>query len=182
MSLTTLYTVGHGSRTIEELLDLLDETGISVVVDIRAHPHSKRYPNFSEESFRLAIEQAGKTYHWAGRQLGGYRQPTMESQHIALQDEALRGFADYMSTDAFQVAATQLINMADQERTVILCAEILPTHCHRSLIADYLTLKGVNIIHLISDVEIKEHYLSEFVRRESYELIYDRNAAPKSAL
>ncbi len=179
MFLTTLYTVGHGSRTLEELLDLLDETGISILVDIRAYPQSKCHPHFSQEFFRLAIEQVGKTYYWAGPQFGGNRRAAIDSQHVALQDEMLRGFADYMESDTFKVAATQLINMARQERVAIMCAEFLPNGCHRSLVSDYLVLKGVNVIHLISDVDVKEHCLSGFARRESSELVYDRKAEPK---
>jgi len=171
--------VGYGNRTLEELLELLSETGITVVVDIRANPQSKLTPDFSQEYFRLAIEQTGLSYHWAGLQLGGNRRARFDSQHITLQDETLRGFADYMETDTFQISATQLINIAQQDRTAMMSAEILPAGCHRSLISDYLVLKGINIIHLLSEDNLQEHLLSEFARRESYELVYDRKVLAK---
>ena len=174
MTAITLYTIGHSNRSLEEFLDLLDETGVNSLVDVRTYPHSKRFPHFNEDSLRQAIEQAGKVYHWVGRQLGGNRQVTVGSPHVALKDEGLQAYADYMGTDNFQVAAMQLINMASHERVAVMCAERSPENCHRSLIADYLVLQGVRVMHLISEVEVKEHYLSGFARRESSELIYDR--------
>ena len=175
MSAITLYTIGHSNRSLEEFLDLLDETGINSLIDARAYPYSKRYPHFNEDSLRQAMEQSGKIYHWVGRQLGGNRQVAEGSPHIALKDEGLQAYADYMGTDDFQVAVMQLINMASHERIAVMCAERSPENCHRSLIADYLVLQGVCVMHLISEVEAKEHYLSGFARRESSELIYDRS-------
>jgi len=175
MSVITLFTIGHSNRSLEEFLDLLDETGVNSLVDARAHPHSKRYPHFGEDSLRQSMEQAGKIYHWAGRQLGENRQLVTDSPHIALKDAGLRAYADYMGSENFQVAAVQLINMASHERIAVMSTERSPENCHRSLIADYLVLQGVSVMHLITEVEAKEHYLSGFARRESSELIYDRS-------
>ena len=93
----------------------------------------------------------------------------------ALEAE-LRGYADYMETDSFRRAASQLITMASEAPTTILCAERLPEHCHRRLIADYLVLQGLRVIHLIDPGEVREHVLSAEARRESAQLVYDRNA------
>ena len=89
----------------------------------------------------------------------------------------MRGYADYMDTEDFQQAAAQLINLAARAPTALLCAERLAEHCHRSLLADYLVLKGVQVIHLVSNEESHEHNLSSTARLESIRLIYDRNTS-----
>ena len=87
----------------------------------------------------------------------------------------MRGYADYMESDPFRRAAAQLVNMAAKAPTAILCAERLPEQCHRRLIADYLSLQGVRVIHLIDLDDRREHVLSPEARRESAQLVYDRN-------
>ncbi|MDH5511955.1 MAG: DUF488 domain-containing protein [Gammaproteobacteria bacterium] len=169
----TLYTIGHGNRKIEELFALLKEAGVDTLVDVRAQPRSRHNPQFNDDSLRLGCEHAGITYHWAGRQLGGMRAPRPDSPHTAL-DEDRRGFADHMDTDAFQKGASQLRNLAARGVCAVLCAEHDPKHCHRSLIADYLTLQGERVVHLIAPGERHEHALSSEVRRESAALVYDR--------
>ena len=170
-----IYTVGHSSRAAAELVRLLERHAITAVVDVRAHPYSSRYPQFSSDSLRHTLDLAGIAYHWAGRQLGGRRACRTDSPHSALEAE-LRGYADYMQTDSFGRAAIQLINMATRAPTAILCAERLPEHCHRRLIADFLALRGLAVIHLIDLDETREHVLSAEARRESAQLVYDRNA------
>jgi uncharacterized protein (DUF488 family) len=170
-----IYTVGHSSRAVPELVELLEKHATKAVVDVRAQPHSSRYPQFSTDSLRHTLDLARIVYHWAGRQLGGQRASRAGSQHSALEAE-LRGYADYMETDSFRRAASQLINMASKTPTTILCAERLPEHCHRRLIADYLVLQGLRVIHLIDPGEAREHVLSAEARRESAQLVYDRNA------
>lgn len=170
----TLYTVGHSNRSLDELLNLLLSVDIGVLVDIRARPQSRRFPHFSGDMLRAAVERVGLIYHWAGRQLGGLRESRADSMHAALAD-GLRGFADYMDTAEFQTAAAQLARLAARAPTAILCAERLPEECHRSLIADYLTLQGMRVIHLIEEDELREHRLRPEARRESAQLIYDRH-------
>ncbi len=169
-----LYTVGHSSRGAAELVQLLANQAVTALVDVRAQPHSSRFPHFSTDSLRRTLDTAGIAYHWAGRQLGGRRAPRPGSQHSALA-AGLRGYADYMETDNFSRAAAQLANMAARGPTAILCAERLPEQCHRRLIADYLTLQGIQVIHLIDQGETREHVLSAEARRESAQLVYDRN-------
>jgi uncharacterized protein (DUF488 family) len=169
----TLYTVGHGERSIEELVGLLAEAGVATLVDVRAEPRSRCFPQFNGDGLRAALERAGITYHWAGRALGGRRTARPDSLHRAL-DEARRGFADYMETETFQRAAAQLRNLAARGASAILCAERDPERCHRALIADHLALQGLRVVHLIARGERREHGLSPQARRESAALVYDR--------
>ena len=157
--MTALYTVGHSNRELQCLLDLLGQAGVRVLVDVRAHPRSGRFPQFNEDSLRQALDSPGIVYHWAGHQLGG-----------------MRGYADYMETEAFRHAATELMAMAEQAPVAIMCAERNPDDCHRSLISDYLSLQGVEVTHLIDLEQSFGHLLRPEARRESAELVYDRHA------
>jgi len=173
VTLLTLYTVGHGTRQLDELIALLTQAGVVTLVDVRAQPRSQHNPQFNDDSLRAACERAGIVYHWAGRQLGGLRTPRPDSPHVALE-EGRRGFADHMDTEAFRKGASQLRQLAGRGACAILCAERDPARCHRALIADYLTLQGLRVVHLIAPGESREHLLSPEVRRESAALVYDR--------
>ena len=173
----TLFTVGHSNRSLRELLDLLTEAGVTTLVDVRAHPHSTRHPQFGSDVLRAGAEEAGMVYHWAGRQLGGRRPTAPNSPHVALDEDGLRGYADYMDSEPFHKAAAQLVQLAGRSATAVLCAERLPEHCHRALLADYLTLQGVQVVHLVGPAESREHQLSPTLRRDSAAPIYDRNVS-----
>ncbi len=177
MNTVTLYSVGHSNRTIAELIGLLRSAGIATLVDVRAQPASARHPQFAMDALRAALEREGMVYHWAGRQLGGFRQPKPDSPHIALESDGFRGFADFMETEAFQRGVSQLVNLGMKAPTAFMCAEKLPEQCHRSLIADYLTLQGITVMHLIDATETREHRLNPLARTESGRLVYDRQAS-----
>lgn len=177
----TLYTIGHSSRSMDEFLELLKINDIEILVDVRARPMSSRFPHFNQAVLRESLDKVDITYHWAGKQLGGMRKAQDNSPHIALNDEQLRAFADYMQTPDFERAATQLINLTRHATSAILCAEKTPDYCHRSLIADYLVLQGITVLHII-DAEVKEHYLRPEARKESAELIYDHGVTASLAL
>lgn len=170
----TVYTIGHSTRSIEQLLNLLHAAGVRLLVDIRSQPASTRYPQFESESLRRELEDAGLQYHWAGRSLGGLRTPRSDSPHIALRNDALRGFADHMSSDSFKKGAAQLINLAGRAATAVLCAERLPENCHRQLLSDYLLLQGLSVVHLLEPGLRREHQLTVQARRDSSRLVYDR--------
>ena len=170
----TLYTIGHGLRESEAFIDLLLAEEISTVVDVRSNPVSQQVSHFNESLLRTDLDTAGIIYHWAGKQLGGLRQGWNDSPNYALQDRYLRAYADYMMTPPFAQAAMQLISLARRGRTVIMATEPRPELCHRSLIADYLVLQGVTVLHIIDAGEIEEHYLRSEARKESAALIYDR--------
>jgi len=177
-----IFTIGHSDRSLAELLALLKDAGITCVVDVRAQPASTRHPHFNMESLRAALTETGIVYHWAGRHLGGLRTGQADSPHTALPVGGLRAFADHMESEAFARAIAQLLGLARKAPTAILCAEHLPENCHRSLIADYLTLQGVSVMHLIDADEQREHQLDPRARRESASLVYDRGTTGNLAL
>lgn len=182
MTTPRLDTIGHSNRSLDDLIALLQSAGIRILVDVRAQPHSARHPQFGQEPLRDALAGAGIEYHWAGRQLGGHRPTRADSPHTALSEDGLRGYADYMDTDAFKKAAVQLMGLAGRAPCAILCAEREPMHCHRSLIADYLTLQGIEVRHLLGPGDTRVHQLRPEVRRESLQLVYDRHTTAELPL
>ena len=172
----TLYTAGHSNRTQGAFLDLLGLVGVETLVDVRRVPRSTRNSQFDEVNLRQALAEVGMVYHWAGRQLGGFREVAQDSPHVALED-GFRGYADYMASEAFERAMVQLGTLGKRGVTAIMCAEKDPSRCHRSLIADYLTLHGARVLHLTELGNAREHVLNRHLRRESGRLVYDRGVS-----
>ncbi len=170
----SVYTVGVAGRASEALFALLAQAGIRSLVDVRHANELHSDAAFSQDRLREDCARAGIDYHWAGRQLGGSRQLTADSKHLALHDPQLRGYADYMQTATFTKSAAQLLHLAALAPTALLGRVRDPQHSELSLIADYLSLQGATVIHLIDTLPGQPHLLRPEVRRESAELIYDR--------
>lgn len=170
----TLYTVGHGDRSLRDLVALLRAAGIQAVVDVRSFPGSRRHPHFSQDNLREALEGGGMAYHWAGRQLGGKRTGSAISAHTALRSDDLRAYADHMETDAFRKGIDQLMRLAGTHVLALLCAEKMPQDCHRAFIADYLGMLGARVRHLIDTGRILDHTPNPLARWKAPYLIYDR--------
>ena len=176
MSEHTLYTVGHSNRTLDELLGTLVAAGIEVLVDVRARPASRRNPQFNEPALREALARTGIGYRWAGRALGGMRAGRPESPHAALAGSGLQSYADHTASEAFEHAASELERRAATTAVTVMCAERDPLSCHRSLIADWLLLRGARVVHLLDAYERREHALRPEARRVGEQLVYDRGA------
>lgn len=172
--LTTVFSVGHGSRIQEEFAALLGAADIALLVDVRAYPASRRFPHFSRASLEVFLAHKSIAYDWQGKDLGGYRKPKPASAHAALKNAGFRGFADHMESLEFKTAVDRLIKQAKQTKLAIMCAERLPWECHRYLISDYLVMLGVRVIHLIAPGNSREHELSPLARVSESRLIYDK--------
>ena len=167
----TIYTIGHSTRTIEEFIALLQEHNIEVLVDVRTVPRSRHNPQFGADALRTSLGEAGITYtHMA--ELGGLRHARKDSTNKGWRNESFRGYADYMETAAFRAALNELQELARQHTTTIMCAEAVPWRCHRSLIADALTVQGWQVLDIISEKAASEHKLTPFLKVEDGRLIY----------
>ena len=171
---TTIYTVGHGNRSAEEFLEILSSSGIGCLVDVRAYPSSRRHPQFSQTRLAPILNQAGIHYDWRGKELGGFRQVPTCSIHTSLTSDSLRAYAEYMSSPVFQDGIGELLLSCRRTTIVMLCAERLPEHCHRALLADYLTAKGISVRHILEKDVTVLHHLSRLARWEQGQLIYDQ--------
>lgn len=156
---TTIYTIGHGNRTLRELITLLHGAGVQTLVDVRSFPGLRHYPHFCQEHLRPALEGNGIIYHWAGRQLGEERLgKKTASTHTASPASRLRAYADYMETETFRKGADMLSQLAGNSVVAILGVEKLLSDCHRVLIADYLHRLGLAARHLIDGATTLEHH------------------------
>lgn len=130
----TIYTVGHSTRSIEELVNLLKRYGIQQVIDVRRFPSSKKYPHFNKENLSQKLKEEGIHYVWLGEILGGYRNG---------------GYEKYMQTSQYQMGIKTLIQLAENKTSALLCSEKLWFKCHRRHIAETLTKMGWHVIHII---------------------------------
>ena len=172
-----IYTIGHSTHTLEEFLALLGAYTIQVLVDVRTIPRSRAHPQFSSDLLSNALQAAGIDYRHL-KALGGLRHPTRDSPNTGWRNASFRGFADYMATPAFQAGLAELEELAGRRTTAIMCAEALPWRCHRSLIADALTVAGWHVYHIMSKRTAREHSLTPFLHVESGMLTYPGQEHP----
>jgi uncharacterized protein (DUF488 family) len=171
----TIYTLGHSRRTAAELIAVLKDAGVRRLIDVRAYPHSARQPWFNGPALRASLEREDIGYEWLGRELGGLRPEHAASRHTHLRT-GLRSFADYMETDGFVQGIARLGELATRVASAIMCAEKNPADCHRSLIADYLALHDVHVVHLLEVGQRESHRLHPALRRDGRQLLYDLGA------
>jgi uncharacterized protein (DUF488 family) len=170
--LSTLYTIGHSTRTFDELVDALRAHSIATLIDIRSFPMSRRMPHFNRESLEKTLPEAGIRYIWM-KELGGRRKKIRDdSPNVALRNVSFRNYADYMLTSEFQQGVAQLIHLAEQSRTVYMCAERVYFQCHRMLVSDWLAAHGHEVLHIDTTGPTKPHNLLPEARMIDGELIY----------
>ncbi len=167
----TIYTIGHSTRTIELFIALLRAHGIEQLVDVRTIPRSRHNPQFGKEELAASLQQAGIAYTHLEK-LGGLRHASKDSINSGWQNTSFRGFADYMATPEFQAGLAELKALAEKKRVAIMCAEAVPWRCHRSLIADALTVQGWPVLHIQSRKTASPHELTSFLKVCDGRIIY----------
>lgn len=170
--MATLYSIGHSTRTLEELIAALQAHGIRTLVDIRAFPRSRRVPQFNRESLESRLPESGIRYLWV-KALGGYRKKTLEeSPNIALRNDSFRNYADYMLTPEFERAMAELIALGEQSGTAFMCAERVYFRCHRMLVSDWLVARGHQVLHIAATGPAHAHALTAEARLIDGRLLY----------
>jgi uncharacterized protein (DUF488 family) len=175
-----LLTLGHGTATAVELAALIRNAGIVRTVDVRAVPKSRRHPQFRREDLELWVPQlSGSAYLWQPA-LGGFRKRNPASPNVALRHPAFRAYADYMETEAFEVALNELLALAAADQVAVMCSETVWWRCHRRLISDAaVLLHGVEVRHLMHDGTLRAHLLTPGVRVLAGKLRYDLLFTPE---
>jgi uncharacterized protein (DUF488 family) len=153
---TSIWTIGHSTRTLNEFIALLKSFQIECVVDIRSLPGSKRYPHFNKEALEVSLTE-NKIKYVHLKELGGRRKIRPDSMNTGWRVAAFRGYADYMETDAFKKAIHELEFIACKERTAYMCSEAVWWRCHRSLISDYLKFHDWTVLHIMGIGKAQEH-------------------------
>jgi uncharacterized protein (DUF488 family) len=164
-----LFSVGHSTRDLADFLALLIENDIGRLADIRRYPGSRRYPHFSRDALSLTLPAEGIEYiHMP--ELGGRRKPLPDSPNTAWRNEQFRAYADHMATAEFREAIDGLVS--SPRRTAFMCAEAVPWRCHRNLVSDELTRRGIEVIHILGIGETKPHSLNPHAIVEDGHLVY----------
>ena len=168
---STIFTIGHSTRTLPEFVAILRASDVSVVVDVRSVPRSRHNPQFNKETLPAALKAKGIGYvHMPD--IGGLRRPVRGSVNTAWRNKSFRGYADYMQTKEFAEQLLHLIALARENCVAIMCAEALPWRCHRSLIADALIVRNVKVEHIISENSTIQHVLTEWAHVEGTRITY----------
>ena len=170
-----LFTIGHSDHAIEGLIGLLRDSRVSCLVDVRAQPYSRRHPQFRREALATALERVAIDYRWEGQALGGRRRAMPDSPHRSLS-APFRAYADHMASAEFHNGIEQVLELARQRGTALMCAEGMPESCHRWLIADYLSQRDCTVVHILRDGGTRAHRLSPSARWSGKRLVYDRGA------
>jgi uncharacterized protein (DUF488 family) len=185
-----VWTIGHSTRTIDDFISLLKENEINLLADVRAWPGSKRYPHFNKDVLKESLNAHGIRYeHFP--ELGGKRKSKSDSRNTAWRNASFRGYADYMETEQFQKGVERLLAFARSDGlgsrrnerdgweavtpcpTAIMCAEAVWWRCHRSLIADYLKARGVEVLHVLGANKVEPHPYTSAARIVNGELSYE---------
>jgi uncharacterized protein (DUF488 family) len=158
-----MLTIGHSNRSIELFTEMLQAHEAKFLADVRHFPRSRHNPQFNLESLPAALETARIGYeHFPA--LGGRRRARKDSVNRGWRNASFRGYADYMDTPEFTAALEQLIEIASRQSTVVMCAEAVPWRCHRSLIADALTVRNIPVQHIMSATKLQPHALTPFAK------------------
>jgi uncharacterized protein (DUF488 family) len=166
-----VFTVGHSTLPIDQFITLLRTYGIECVADIRTVPRSRHNPQFNDDALAHALKPENIAYV-ALPALGGLRRAREDSTNTGWRNKSFRGYADYMQTGSFAEGLATLIQLSRQKRTAIMCAEAVPWRCHRSLVADALTVRGIPAIEILSESSYRPHKLTPFAHVDGTRVTY----------
>lgn len=159
-------TIGHSTRSFEELVELLHANGITMLVDIRSIPKSRFNPQFNSDTLAETLPKKGIKYKLLS-DLGGLRHAKANSQNTVWQNASFRGYADYMETEPFRKGIDKLLQLARKNSIVIMCSEAVWWRCHRSMVADELVAEGVPVEHIMGGKHRQPHTLRSFAHVEA---------------
>ncbi len=166
-----VFTVGHSTRSLDELIQLLTTFGVGLVVDVRTVPLSRHNPQFNKETLAGGLKTANIKYlHMP--ELGGLRRPVHDSVNLGWENKSFRGYADYMQTRDFTENLLRLIALIQKNCIVIMCAEAVPWRCHRSLLSDALTVRRIKVKHILTETSFMNHELTPFAHAEGTKVTY----------
>jgi len=171
MASLVVFTIGHSTRPLAAFIGLLKAHGIQRVIDVRTIPRSRHNPQFGRGRLSPALHSSRIHYrHLPG--LGGLRHARPNSTNTAWRNASFRGYADYMQTSEFADSLERCIALAKRERVVLMCAEAVPWRCHRSLIADALLARGIEVREIANAVRTRAHTLTPWARVKGTQVTY----------
>jgi 3-methyladenine DNA glycosylase/8-oxoguanine DNA glycosylase len=166
-----ILTIGYSTRTLDELAALLRAHDVSILADIRTIPRSRHNPQFNSDALHSALPPRGIRYAHLP-ELGGLRHARKDSRNTGWRNLSFRGFADYMLTDEFEAGLEKLRALTATGRVALMCAEAVPWRCHRSLVADALTVRGAQVEHITGPSRAAPHRLTPFAHVQGERVTY----------
>ena len=178
---TRLWTIGHSTLPVADFIALLAGHGIELLMDVRRFPSSRRHPQFNREALAASLEAADIGYlHFP--ELGGRREPRLDSENTGWRVDGFRGYADYLQTAEFKTGFSRLLAAAKSRRSAIMCAEKAWQNCHRGLISDLLKASGHEIIHIVDRSQDEQHPYTKPARLVDGVLSYAAETPVQSSL
>jgi uncharacterized protein (DUF488 family) len=166
-----LFTLGHSTRSFEDFVHICQAHGVRRIADVRRFPGSRRSPHFARGSLEQELPRFGVDYVWIPK-LGGRRRRARGAPPSAWRVDAFAAYADHMCSPEFRAGVDELFDSAALGPTAILCAEASPYRCHRRLIADWLELHDVEVVHLLDDHRCQRHEVTPFASRAGDDVVY----------
>lgn len=166
-----IWTIGHSTRTLEHFVEMLHSFNIKMLIDIRSFPGSRRVPQFNKENLEQSMPANNIEYRHL-KSLGGRRPVHKDSKNTAWKHPAFRGYADYMETGEFKNGIEQLESIALKQRTAYMCSEAVWWSCHRSMVSDYLKLRGWTVYHIMETGKATKHTYTQPAKIINGELFY----------
>jgi len=167
----TVWTIGHSTHSLNELVAMLHSFNIETVVDIRSYPGSRKFPQFNKEALEVSLPENNIEYLHL-KKLGGRRKVNPESKNTTWRHTAFRGYADYMESESFAEGIKELIVIALEKRTAYMCSEAVWWRCHRSMVSDYLKAHDWDVQHIMGVNKASEHPYTQPARIVAGELTY----------
>ena len=167
----TIWTIGHSTRPLEAFIGLLTGYRIEAVADVRRFPGSRRYPQYTQEALADTLAAHGIAYRWLPK-LGGRRRARPDSTNTAWRNASFRGYADHLASVEFAEGMAELLMLAGRLRTALMCAEAGWWRCHRSLIADVLCVRGIEVVHILDSMHSTVHPYTSPARIVDGQLTY----------
>ena len=169
--MTTIFTIGHSTRPIEEFIDLLQRNGVKQLIDIRTIPKSRHNPQYWHDALAASLEGVGILYQRLPG-LGGRRRAVADSINTAWRNKSFQGYADHMQTEEFHEALQELITLSETAPTAIMCSEAVPWRCHRSLVGDALLVRDIEVIDIMSATSNRPETITPWAQVDGTTITY----------
>jgi uncharacterized protein (DUF488 family) len=176
----SVMTIGHSTHGIDEFVRLLRSHGVQRLVDVRTVPRSRHNPQFNRDQLSPSLHSVRMHYSYMPG-LGGFRHSQHDSVNMGWHNASFRGYADYMQTPEFHDHLDALIGLAQQEQVAVMCAEAVPWRCHRSLIADALLIRGIEVREITSTTGTRLHLLTAFAQVDGIKIVYPAESSIRSS-
>ena len=163
------HTIGHGTRPLAELVELLRSVEVKLLVDVRTVPRSRTNPQYNRDVLPASLASFGIDYeHMAA--LGGLRgreRNVPQSVNAFWQNDSFHNYADYAMSLAFREGLSNLRQRGQTQACAIMCAETVWWRCHRRIITDYLLVAGETVFHVLGPGHVEAAAMTEAARPQA---------------